>query len=191
MREAAVPAFFGMTWRDTHPDDVEREVALRLSHDRLGYELAVKAVVDRRPVDLLRLAELDLPVVVITGEHDKLTPLDNATELVAAIPGAELVVIHDAGHHTPIEQPAAVTAAIGALLARIDWTRQASSGFRATERVAWHRTCTTVVEITTVELMRLELTTSCMPCKRSSQLSYSPVEPSTLPSGFGGSEPRQ
>ena len=27
-----------------------------------------------------------------------------------------------------------------------------------------------------VEIVRLELTTSCMPCKRSSQLSYIPVK---------------
>lgn len=65
-------------------------MSLRLSHDQLGDGLAVRAVVDRRPIDLGRLAQLDRPVVVVAGEHDTLTPLDHATELVDAIPEAEI-----------------------------------------------------------------------------------------------------
>lgn len=119
IRDGAIPAFFGQPWRDGHPEDVEREVALRLGHDRTGYELAVRAVIDREALPLARLAGIDVPVAVVVGELDQLTPVDQATELAGAIPGAELTIVEDAGHHTPIERPDAVTDAIASLLDRI------------------------------------------------------------------------
>jgi pimeloyl-ACP methyl ester carboxylesterase len=119
MRESAIPAFFGQPWRDRHPDDVEQEVRRRVAHDRVGYDLAVRAVVDRRPIDLAQLAGLEMPVAVVVGELDTLTPVDHAEELTDSIAGAELSVIPDAGHHPPVECPELVTAAIDSFLRRL------------------------------------------------------------------------
>lgn len=115
VREMAIPAFFAQPWCDAHPEEVEREIALRLRHDPVGYELAVRAVVDRLPLDLERLAGIKVPVAVVVGVLDQLTPIDHSRGLYGAIRGATLTIVPDAGHHTPIEQPEHVTAAIEAL----------------------------------------------------------------------------
>jgi pimeloyl-ACP methyl ester carboxylesterase len=48
---------------------------------------------------------LDVPTVVIVGEHDPATSPDHAADLQHRIPGAALHVIPDAKHLTPLEQP--------------------------------------------------------------------------------------
>lgn len=50
------------------------------------------------------LARLAVPTLVLVGEHDELlqTP---SVRLASAIPGAELVVVPDAGHNPQIENP--------------------------------------------------------------------------------------
>ncbi len=60
------------------------------------------------------LAHTQVPVAVIVGEHDRLASLADAQHMVEAA-GATLTVIPEAGHVTPIEQPAAVVSALRAL----------------------------------------------------------------------------
>ena len=45
------------------------------------------------------------PTLVIVGDEDVATPLAQARDLAASIPGAELVQLPGAGHLAPIEQP--------------------------------------------------------------------------------------
>ena len=63
---------------------------------------------DSRP-DLPRIA---VPTLVGVGEADTLTPPPLAEEMAAAIPGARLLRIAEAGHLPSMEQPEAVTAAL-------------------------------------------------------------------------------
>lgn len=58
-----------------------------------------------------------MPTLILVGELDMLTPPEHARELADAIPDARFVIVPDAGHHTPIEQPAFVTAAVDEFLA--------------------------------------------------------------------------
>ena len=52
--------------------------------------------------------DLDLPVLVMTGEHDRLFRIDaDVTELTARLPQATSVRFSDAGHLIPAEQPEA------------------------------------------------------------------------------------
>jgi pimeloyl-ACP methyl ester carboxylesterase len=57
------------------------------------------------------LGEIDVPVAVIVGEQDVLMPPAEARAM-AAVAGATMTVIPDAGHMSPIEQPGAVTEAL-------------------------------------------------------------------------------
>jgi pimeloyl-ACP methyl ester carboxylesterase len=59
-----------------------------------------------------RLASIDVPTLVVSGEEDLLTPPDVMRAMATAIPGAEFVSIPDAGHLAPFEQPEPVNAAI-------------------------------------------------------------------------------
>lgn len=66
-----------------------------------------------------RLGELDIPTLVVTGEHDRAVKPEESERLAQAIAGAELRVIADAGHLPQEERPEAFLAAIEDFLARI------------------------------------------------------------------------
>ncbi|GAB4325810.1 MAG: 3-oxoadipate enol-lactonase [Dehalococcoidia bacterium] len=82
-----------------------------------GVARALRTVVTREGI-LDRLGTIGVPTTVIVGELDVATTPDKAEAMAVAIPGATLVRIPEAGHHSPIEQPHAVTAAIAAHLER-------------------------------------------------------------------------
>jgi pimeloyl-ACP methyl ester carboxylesterase len=65
------------------------------------------------------LGRLDMPALVLCGRDDQVTPLALSREAAALIPRAELVIVEQAGHWAPMEQPDAMAAAVRALLARI------------------------------------------------------------------------
>jgi pimeloyl-ACP methyl ester carboxylesterase len=73
---------------------------------------ALKARPDSRP----SLGAITCPTVIIVGADDALTPPTAAETIKAAIPGASLVVIPDAGHMSNLEQPAAFAAALWSFL---------------------------------------------------------------------------
>lgn len=74
---------------------------------------AILTRLDSRP----SLAAIRCPTTVLVGAEDQLTPPDLARDMAARIPGADLVVIPEAGHLSPIEAPEAVTAALKQWLA--------------------------------------------------------------------------
>ena len=75
-------------------------------------EMAILSRPDSRP----SLAAIRCPTTVIVGDGDELTPPDLAREIASGVPGARLIEIAQAGHLSPLERPAEVTAAlIGAL----------------------------------------------------------------------------
>lgn len=63
-----------------------------------------------------RVADIDLPVLVLSAEHDTLTPGKYADWMVANINGAQQVRIDGAGHMSPIECSGAVNDAIARFL---------------------------------------------------------------------------
>ncbi len=62
------------------------------------------------------LAQLALPVTVLCGLQDRVTPPALSQELAALIPGAALRQVDDCGHMLPIEQAAALVDAIRQML---------------------------------------------------------------------------
>jgi len=100
-------------------DDEALQKAVRAMADATGPDAFVrqqKAIltrIDSRPA----LAAIRCPVTVLVGADDQLTPPDLARDMAARIPGADLVVIPEAGHLSPIEAPEAVTAALKQWLA--------------------------------------------------------------------------
>ena len=65
------------------------------------------------------LAELDIPVLVLSGELDRTTPAASAHRLAGLLRDADEVVIAGAAHMLLQEQPAAAIAALRAFLARV------------------------------------------------------------------------
>jgi pimeloyl-ACP methyl ester carboxylesterase len=66
-----------------------------------------------------RLAEINVPVIVLHGDRDTLLPLDTARELSTAMQRAELRVVPGAGHALPLTHPDSVLHAINDMSAMI------------------------------------------------------------------------
>lgn len=82
-----------------------------------GVAAALRGMAERRDAraDLRQIA---VPALVVVGADDVITPPEAARQLAAAIPGAELAVISEAGHMAPLEAPDAVNTALRRLLRR-------------------------------------------------------------------------
>jgi pimeloyl-ACP methyl ester carboxylesterase len=63
------------------------------------------------------LHRIDVPTLLIWGDHDRLFPLQHAQAFAKAIPGAKLVVIPKCGHVPQIEKPEEFAAALESFLA--------------------------------------------------------------------------
>jgi pimeloyl-ACP methyl ester carboxylesterase len=61
----------------------------------------------------------DLPVAVLVGSRDRLTPSACAATIAEALPRAEHQVLEDAGHMLPIERPDEVTSVIEGVLRNV------------------------------------------------------------------------
>ncbi|WP_306321004.1 MULTISPECIES: alpha/beta fold hydrolase [unclassified Streptomyces] len=60
----------------------------------------------------------DLPVLVLAGEHDLVTPSDHSEAIAGLLPEAEFVLVPDAGHLVMLEHPEVVTDRLADLLVR-------------------------------------------------------------------------
>lgn len=78
----------------------------------------------RRTIFDDRLHELHLPVLLIWGDQDRITPPDTATRFLALLPDAEIALLEACGHAPMLERPAAFAAVLDRWLTR----------FRRTER---------------------------------------------------------
>lgn len=70
---------------------------------------------DMRPL----LPTIAVPTLVLVGADDVISPPTEMRGMADAIPGAEFVTIAGAGHMAPMEDPAAVNAALARFLARL------------------------------------------------------------------------
>ncbi|MFZ0532816.1 MAG: alpha/beta hydrolase [Anaerolineales bacterium] len=73
-----------------------------------------------RPTGLTeRLGELNLPILVITGDDDRIVPTSNSIRLAGELPNASLEVIANAGHIPHEEQPQAFMEVVTSFLSKI------------------------------------------------------------------------
>lgn len=100
-------------------DDALVQEAARYMIDSVrmpNYQWACDSMADTDHRD--RLSELQLPTLVIVGEHDAVTPPSLSKQLHAGIAGAELVEVPDAGHLANQQQPDVFNDAVADFLAR-------------------------------------------------------------------------
>src|SRR5258708_18024498 len=58
-------------------------------------------------------SEIDIPVVILTGDEDRIvSPKGNAYRLHAAIPQSQLIALKDTGHEIPQTHPQSIYAAL-------------------------------------------------------------------------------
>lgn len=116
-----VPRLLELSYADpTRIDDVRRHAAG--AHRQMpGWDLAWGELIDRSlysPVTIAtRIQEIRHPVLVVTGEQDRLVPPADSERTAAGIPGAEFALIDACGHVPHEECTDAFTEAVGNWLA--------------------------------------------------------------------------
>jgi 3-oxoadipate enol-lactonase len=78
------------------------------------------AALASRPDSRPSLEDIEIPTLVIVGEHDAVTPVSDSETIIEAIHGAKLVVIPGAGHLSNLEQPEAFNTALIEFLAQFN-----------------------------------------------------------------------
>jgi 3-oxoadipate enol-lactonase len=111
---AAIPYAYGRRCREEYPERIEEDLERHLPLSYLTRNAQIGAVLlhdARRDV-----RRIQAPTFVVHGAEDRLMPVAAGRHLAEAIPGAHLLVLSDAGHFYPTEEPSA-QAQIAAFLA--------------------------------------------------------------------------
>jgi pimeloyl-ACP methyl ester carboxylesterase len=97
---------FAAGWKEAHEDEYERLVHERVEYPtppacwRAQFDAATRFVETGLPVE-----EIDVPVLVVHGEADRVVPISNGRALAERISNAKLAVFEGAGHYPYLEQP--------------------------------------------------------------------------------------
>jgi pimeloyl-ACP methyl ester carboxylesterase len=110
--ESMLPKLLAPGTAERAPELAERLRRMMAATPVAGIVGALAAMRDRRDSSDVLPALGEMPVLVMVGEQDVLTPPDSARRLAAGIPHARLVVVPGAGHVTPVERPAETSAAL-------------------------------------------------------------------------------
>lgn len=106
-----LPKLVGVTTQRTRPEVVARVRALIESNTADGIGRAVRRLRDR-PDRTGELAGIAVPVLVLVGEEDVLTPVDDSRALASGIPDATLAILPACGHLSNLENPDSFNAAL-------------------------------------------------------------------------------
>jgi 3-oxoadipate enol-lactonase len=102
--ENMIPRLLGRTTRETRPDLVEG--ALRMMRKMSPEDVAqVQRGMAERPDSVDTLKTINVPTLLVTGNEDILTGLNEVELMRQHIAGSQLRVIPRAGHYSPWEQP--------------------------------------------------------------------------------------
>jgi pimeloyl-ACP methyl ester carboxylesterase len=99
--------------------ELAREVTDMISRQPVSGIVGALHALRGRPDSTPLLEQMRIPVLVVAGDDDQITPAAGMEEMADAIPGAQFTVIAGAGHLSPLEQPAAVNAAISGFLQQL------------------------------------------------------------------------
>lgn len=116
--EAQLDTLLSDETRAERPDVVARARAI-MSAIPPGAFVAGLEAMKRRPDATAELAGLDVPTLVVVGEHDRTAPLSVAQEMADALPDARLAVIPGAGHLSNMENAEAFDEAVASFLSGV------------------------------------------------------------------------
>lgn len=103
-------------------EGVEPRRSLARMADELGRDACLRQIAAQRTRRDLRpsLGELRCPVLVVAAGDDAVSPSARQYELAELIPGAQLTVLPECGHISPLERPDETAAALASLLGLAD-----------------------------------------------------------------------
>jgi 3-oxoadipate enol-lactonase len=102
--ETMIQRVLSPTTRETRPDLAEG--ALRMMRKMSPADIfEVQRGMAERPDSVETLKSINVPTLIVTGEDDAMTGVNEATLMHQHIAGSEMSVIPRAGHYSPWEQP--------------------------------------------------------------------------------------
>lgn len=118
LAETLPPKLLGPATREKRPEVVTRVERMIREAPPAGVAAAQRGMA-QRPDRTRVLPGLDVPVLILVGEDDELTPPAEARAMEREIRGAELVTIPEAGHLANLERPEAFNEALDGFLRRL------------------------------------------------------------------------
>ncbi len=109
--DEVLPTLIGRTTVDERPLVLGRVRGLVQAAPTAAVAWAQRAMA-ARPDSFDVLAAVQVPSLVLVGEEDQLSTVDDAKAMVEALPDARLVVLPRAGHLTAVEEPEGFTTAV-------------------------------------------------------------------------------
>ena len=101
-------------------DALREEVAAMMARQSPEAVIAALRAMAARPDSFGDLPGIDVPVLLIVGREDVITPPEDARAMRERLPRAELIEIPRAGHLPPLEEPGAFNAAVRNFLEQMD-----------------------------------------------------------------------
>jgi pimeloyl-ACP methyl ester carboxylesterase len=105
--QSMVPRLFGDTARETRPDLIDGALQMMRQMSPEGIAQVQRGMAER-PDSVETLKTINAPTLIVTGDEDILTGINEAELMRQHIGGSQLRVIPKAGHYSPWEQPAEV-----------------------------------------------------------------------------------
>jgi 3-oxoadipate enol-lactonase len=118
--EAMMPGMVGKSTREKNAGLVDAIFQMMQNAPVEGVVGALEAMM-ARPDSTPTLPTIDVPVLVVVGEEDALTPVSEARALHTAIPSSRLEVLAGAGHVSSFERPAAFNHVVSEFLAMLQY----------------------------------------------------------------------
>jgi 3-oxoadipate enol-lactonase len=116
--ESMIPRLLGKSTRETRPDLVDG--ALHMMRKMSPEDVAqVQRGMAGRPDSMDTLKTINVPTLIVTGDEDILTGVNEAELMRQHISGSQLRVIAKAGHYSPWEWPEEVSQLLRQFLERL------------------------------------------------------------------------
>jgi len=109
--EAMLPKLFSPATEERCPELVDTVKRTIFFTSPVAIAAAQQGMARRTDATFL-FNQITVPTLVVVGEHDSISTVDEMRGIAQQIPGARLVIVPDAGHLSPLENPAAVSAAL-------------------------------------------------------------------------------
>lgn len=109
---------FAPSFAAQHPDVVRRMGEATRACNPQAYAAAARAVSDYRWTS--ELERVTTPTLILQGLDDQLTPPGGSVRMSRALPHSRLLMIPNAGHYLPLEQPLLFASCVAAFTAGVD-----------------------------------------------------------------------
>jgi pimeloyl-ACP methyl ester carboxylesterase len=116
--DAMLPKLLAPDTKNRHAEAVEAVRTMISAASPAGISAAQRGMA-ARPDSSQLLSQINIPTLVLVGQHDSISTVDEMRTIASAISSAQFQIIADAGHLSPLENSAAFNSALRDFLATL------------------------------------------------------------------------